>query len=80
MGNSIAAMTEEARALGIIIYADEDSLTIRPDGGESSDSDVCIYTDDDGGLVASEVGGEWSWSGCTLADYLAERRETNNWQ
>ena len=78
--NSIADLTEEARTLGVLVYADDDSLTIRPDGGESSDDDVCIYADADA-LVASEVGDQaWPWNDRTIADYLAARSETNNWE
>ena len=74
---SLRALTTEAQELGILIDSDEDSITIRPEGGDTDEGDVVIalvgIT-----LVAREAGQRWPWHG-SLPEYIAERQLTNNW-
>ena len=71
---NLAILADEARDLGILIASDDEAVTIRPDGGETSEGDVTITND---GML-HEAGQTVPWSG-TLTLYMAERAATNNW-
>lgn len=69
--NTIA---DDAHASGILIHADDDAVTIRPEGGATAEADVTITANG----MAHDINGEWPWVG-TLDTYLSERKATRNW-
>jgi len=58
---------------------DDDSITLRPEGGETSEGDVVLHCSETDVICAREAGMQWIWMADTIADYLAERAATNNW-
>lgn len=77
---TIETLIAEAATIDCVVSIDEDSITLRPDGGDTCEGDVIIYADEDSptGLSIGEGGDSNEFAG-TLAEYLAERKATNNW-
>jgi hypothetical protein len=74
----LTTIAAEALTLGILIHADQDGVTFRPDGGDTCEGDVLVVDGADG-LEVSSVDGSWLWAHKSLAAFVAEYAATNNW-